>query len=228
MNDFNKKELISIGAQTQPVMHSVGVGDVYCAVCVHQNSRFNFTDSLTFASWIATEYALTTYPMDFKTMVDKILKSDLNKLATLKGTILPWEIRKSINIYIAAPDFDFVDSYFIDMVDESLKYHNFSPRRPIKENGQMKDDDSEIVKRNFFYKDMELLDECDMLIAVLLYNDPGTLVEIGIAAERKMPTYIYDPKNIARNCMLTNIPNLVSNDFDIIISEIFNAATKLK
>jgi len=225
--DFEKKELISVGSQTQPIVHSVGVGDVYCAVCLWQNTILNFEKSLSYASWIATEYALTTFPLDFKSMTSKILKIEGEKLIHAKGIILPWETRKNINIYIAAPDFDFVDTHHIELLDESLKYHNFMPRRPVQENGQMKDGDSQVIKRKFFYEDMKLLDECQILVAVLLYNDPGTLIEIGIAAERQMPTFVYDPKNIAQNCMLTQIPNLVSDDLDLIISEIFIAASKI-
>ena len=61
-----------------------------------------------------------------------------------------------------------------------------------------------------------------MLIAVLLYNDPGTLIEIGLAAQRGLPTLVYDPFNLAENCMLTELPTLVSNDMDVIMSKVFN------
>jgi nucleoside 2-deoxyribosyltransferase len=159
-------------------------------------------------------------------MAERIFKISGQELIALKGIQLPWENRKKINIYIAAPDFDFVDTSEIELLCKNLSYHNFTPRRPIKENGQMTDDDTEIERRTFFNKDMQLLDECHILIAVLLYNDPGTLIEIGVAAERKMPTFVYDPKNIAQNCMLTQIPNLVTSDLDAILSDVFSLASK--
>lgn len=58
----------------------------------------------------------------------------------------------------------------------------------------MGENDNKNQKLNFFNKDMELLKDCQILIAVLLFNDPGTLIEIGVAAERKLPTFVYDPK----------------------------------
>ena len=68
---------------------------------------------------------------------------------------------------------------------------------------------------------MKLLSECNIVIGVLLYNDPGTLVEIGIAAERNIPVLLYDPYNIAKNCMLTHTCSIVTNNMDEIISETF-------
>ena len=65
-----------------------------------------------------------------------------------------------------------------------------------------------------------------MLIAVLLYNDPGTLIEIGLAAQRGIPTLVYDPKKIADNCMLTELPTLVSSDLDEIIAKVFTEYSK--
>lgn len=141
--------------------------------------------------------------------------------------MLPWDVRKGINIYIAAPDFDFVDTKPIDFICQALEYHNFTPRRPIKENGQMSKEAGKAERQKLFQSDMALIDSCQMMLAVLLYNDPGTLIEIGVAAEKGMPVLVYDPYSIAENCMLTEIPNVVSTSADQIISELFKYASKL-
>ena len=75
--------------------------------------------------------------------------------------------------------------------------------------------------------DMTLLSKCNMLIAVLLYNDPGTLIEIGMAVQKGMPTLVYDPKGIADNCMLTECPTFVSSDLDAIMAKVFIEYSKL-
>ena len=77
-----------------------------------------------------------------------------------------------------------------------------------------------------FSKDMKLLDECDLLIAVILYDDPGTYIEIGLASQKRIPVIVYDPYERANNCMLTELPLLVSNDLDMIISKVFNVLSK--
>lgn len=225
--DLLKNETIHIGAQTRPITHSVGVGDVYDAVFVSQYHSITAKESLTLASWIAAEYATTTFPDDFKRNVRRVIKSNIDDLISLPGVILPWEKRNVINIYIAAPDFDFVDTRPIDQLFNSLKYHNFCPRRPVLENGQMEYNALKSRRQELFNKDMELLQDCSILIAVLLYDDPGTLIEIGLAAAKNIPTIVYDPYQKASNCMLTELPLLVSSDLDEIISEVFIQSTKL-
>lgn len=218
---FIDKKIIYAPSQTQPILHSVGVGDAYCATYVSYAHSESLHDRMALASWIALEYALTTYPDDFRTSVSRIISTKIDELVKLPGVVLPWEDRLSINIYIAAPDFDFVDKTHIDRLFNNLVYHNFSPKRPIQENGQMPANASKAERQTIFSNDMILLNQCDILIAVLVYNDPGTLIEIGIASAMGMPVIVYDPNNIADNCMLTELPQLVTNDLDMIISEVF-------
>ncbi len=224
--NFIENRIYQVSSQTKPIQHSVGVGDVFNAI-FEASIYNNIQKDLTFSSFVAMEYASTTFPVNFKNSVEQLLKTDIDDLVNLQGVILNWEKRKAINIYIAAPDFDFVNTRLIDKLEESLIYHNFSPRRPVKENGQMKEDDSIEQKREFYIKDHGILKDCKIVIAALLYNDPGTLVEIGIASERKIPVLLYDPYNIAKNCMLTNSCKIVTNNMDEIISEVFTISSEL-
>lgn len=218
-------ESYNIPSQTSSIQHSVGVGDVYDVVSV-TSPYDSFYDRLYFASWVAMEYAMTTFPDNFKKSVQGLLKTPIEHIKNMPGCVLPWEVRRKCHIYIAAPDFDFVDPTQIDMVCNSLLYHNFVPHRPIKENGQMPKDADKAKRMSLYSADMVLLDQCNMLLAVLLYNDPGTLIEIGLAAQRGIPTLVYDPNGIADNCMLTELPTLVSSDMDEIISRVFNEYSK--
>lgn len=226
--DFRSNEVASVPAQTQPITHSIGVGDVYNSTFVVQSAYRTLHEAMTYASWVATEYALTTFPDDFAKAALRTLACKAEDLISLGGVSLPWERRKNINIYIAAPDFDFIDVRPIDNLVASLSYHNFNPRRPIHENGQMEKKASITRRQELYAKDMALLAQCSVLVAVLLYNDPGTLIEIGLAAAKGMPTIVYDPYQIAENCMLTELPTLVSMDLDEVISEVFIQSCKLK
>lgn len=212
-------------SQTSPIAHSVGVGDVYDVVSISAPCD-NYKDQLVLASWVAMEYALTTFPDNFKNSVKSLLKTPIVDLKAQKGCILPWEVRQKCHVYIAAPDFSFVDTKQIDVLCDSLEYHHFVARRPIKENGQMSEGADKKERLGLFCADMSLLGECNMLIAILLYNDPGTLIEIGLAAQKGIPTLVYDPNKIADNCMLTELPTLVSSDLDEIIAKVFTEYSK--
>lgn len=225
--DFNFDRLINVPAQATTVSHSVGVGDAYSAVVAATSKVIDFEDRLTQAAWIATAYAKTTFPDDLKRDIGRVLNVPISSLRSLGGISLPWEVRHLINIYIAAPDFDHVDTREIDLLASSLKYHNFTPRRPILENGQMPLGAERHVRGKIFDDDMKLLGVCQVVIAVLLYNDPGTLIEIGLAAAQCKPVLVYDPHRIAGNCMLTELPDLVSDDLDEIMSTLFQLCSKI-
>ena len=224
--DVQSGKKYKISSQTSSIVHSVGVGDVYDAVSVSAQ-YLKFEDRLCLASWIAMLYAKTTFPDDFKHSVEGVLKIPMHKLNALEGCLLPWEQRTHCNIYIAAPDFDFLDTRPIETLCASLSYHNFVPRRPVKEIGQMSEEATKKERLRLFGGDMSILGECNMLIAVLLNNDPGTLIEIGIAGQRGIPTIVYDPYGIANNCMLTEWPTLLSPDLDEVIARVFDEYSKL-
>ncbi|MFA6483405.1 MAG: nucleoside 2-deoxyribosyltransferase [Bacteroidales bacterium] len=225
--NFSTTKCIKGFTQIQSITHSVGVGDVFDVAFIHSMNFRTEEESLTIASWISSEYASTTFPDDFREGVNRVLNSSIERLMKLKGISVPWEDRSKINIYIAAPDFDFLDTSEIESMCKDLEYHNFSPRRPIQEIGFMEKDASTSKRQELFCKDMQLLEGCSMLLAILLNNDPGTLIEIGIAAERRIPTLVYDPYGIANNCMLTQIPDLLSRDKDEILVEIFIKSDQL-
>ena len=219
-------QIYQIPSQTCTITHSVGVGDVYnCAAIVAPATKF--VEQLNFASWVSMHYARTTFCEDFKKAVMGVLKIPVTTLMEFEGGCqLPWEFRQRCNIYIAAPDFDFLDTKPIEVLSESLSYHNFVPRRPVKEVGQMAVDANKQERQRLYHGDMLILDECNMLLAVLLNNDPGTLIEVGMAVQRGLPTIVYDPYEIANNCMLTESPLLVSSDLDEIIAKVFSEYSK--
>ncbi|WP_422373692.1 nucleoside 2-deoxyribosyltransferase [Flagellimonas sp.] len=225
--DFENKKTYQIPSITQPIIHSVGVGDVFDTCFVAKYNDMGIEKAGYLASWVASEYAITTYPDNFKTGVAGVLKTKIEDIISMGGCFLPWEQRPLYSIYIAAPDFDYLDTSKIELLVESLLYHNFKPRRPIKENGQL-DHYDEKEKRSLTYsKDIALLKECKLLIAIYINDDPGTMIELGYAKSLGIPCLLYDPYSNAYNCMLTELPQLVSSDLDVIISEVFNIISKI-
>ncbi len=217
---------ICVGAQLRPVVHSVGVGDCFDVAYVARYHQQGVELALHYAAWVSSEYAVTTYPDDFRRGVQQALALQPETILELPGICLPWEQRKKSQIYIAAPDFDFVDTHPIEAIVGCLQYHNFSPRRPVKENGQMEANASPTQRQKLFNADMALLDACDMVLAVLLNNDPGTLIEIGLAYAWGKPVVVYDPYHQAQNLMLTQLPDLLSSDLDEIIAATFTILSR--
>lgn len=225
--EFTTNEILNIPSITQPIVHSVGVGDAYNVAFISKYKSIGVKEAGFLSSWLASEYASTTYVDDFKTSVENVLKIKLENLIGLGGCSLPWEKRKEHSIYIAAPDFDYMDKTQIELLVDSLEYHNFYPRRPILENGQLNVEDSEEVRARTYEMDIELLHKAKLLIAVYISDDPGTMIEIGYAKALGISCLVYDPYKKAENCILTHMPDLVTSDLDELMSEVFIKMSKL-
>lgn len=217
--------VIQVPAQARKVQHSVGVGDCFDAVFIALRHSYPDAAALGYASCIAAEYASTTDPDAFRDLAQAWLRVPADEIAELSGMVVPWEVRQKVQIYVAAPDFDHVDRRPIDAVAAALEYHNFKPRLPVREHGMMGENASEERRQTLCDADLRLLDECQLLVAVMLYDDPGTLIEIGIATERGIPVIVYDPYGRAENLMLTQVPFKVSADLDEVITAVFDRAS---
>ena len=219
-------EVSEVGAQVRPIQHSVGVGDCFDVAFATLRNQHPDAIALAYSSFIAAEYAATTFPEDFKAGVGRTMNIRPEAITEIEGVRLPWEARPAINVYIAAPDFDYVDRSPIIAVDSALRYHNFSPRRPVAEHGQATDSDSRGRRRDLFDRDMDLLDKCQILVAVLVENDPGTLIEIGLAKQQGKPVIVFDPFRHAKNLVLQQLPDLLTSSLDEAISGVFEVAAQ--
>lgn len=208
--------------------HSVGVGDCYDTVWVACRRTRPDAEALAYASLVASDYAATTYPDEFRGAASASVRLSAEEATQAVGVLLPWESRPGFPVYIAAPDFDFADRRPIDAAAAALRYHNFMPRLPVRENGQMGVGAGTARRAELLAADLALLDQCRLMVAVLTYNDPGTLIEVGLACERGMPVIVYDPGNRAENLVLTALPVLVTADLERVVSEVYRQVAKLK
>jgi nucleoside 2-deoxyribosyltransferase len=223
---FTSESVVQVDAHARRVEHSVGVGDCFDAVFIALRQTHGDRAALAYASYVAAEYGAVWDDDHFRRAARAAVAIPTAEMVEMRGLSLPWERRRGVQIYIAAPDFDGVDRRPLEWVLEALRYHNFTPRCPVRENGQVGVDATPGRRRDTFQKDMAILDECRMLLAVLLYDDPGTLIEIGIAAERGLPVLVYDPYRRATNLILTELPELVSSDLDEVLVNVFRVAAR--
>lgn len=221
--DFKEKASYEAPAYVGKTIHSVGVGDVYDIAYISEVGGDNIAYNMTLASWISALYAQTLQQEEFKRNTELIVLCTEDFLE-MEGIRVPWNKRSSYPIYMAAPDFDYINTEKLDILVNSLLYHNFKPRRPIKENGQANKEMDISEESVIFAKDMELLSECKLMIATLLYNDQGTLVEIGNYQANGKPIILYDPYMKLENMFLkyscTHYCNKMSQVIDAVFIEI--------
>ena len=203
-----------------PTMHSVGVGDVYNSIFISTLFETDVAKRMKLAALCSAKYAETMNYKKFKENA-QLVYANINEFKELVGIRLPWSERKRINIYLAAPDFPCIDTSILDRLNECLLYHNFSPRLPVRENGIASKAlryDNELT---IYRKDVALLDECSLLIAVLLYNDPGTLVELGMFKQAGKPTIVFDPFNYCENMFVRHTPDYICKSLADVIGAVY-------
>jgi nucleoside 2-deoxyribosyltransferase len=224
--DLRDNAMIPLHAQLGQTVNSVGVGDVFAAsFLVYADNGLEVAGCR--ATMAATAYSRTTYPDDFREMVHRYSKLDVADLRALGGTHLPWESRQSFDIYLAAPDFSYQDNPEIDRAIDSLAYHNFKVRRPVRENGELPQNSSFGMLRRIFHADVELLRRCSVVFAIPNSRDAGTLVEMGMAMSMGIPVITYDPRGDAGNTMVIAGSTVYSSSLDECLNTVFNEISKI-
>lgn len=203
-------------------LHSVGVGDVYDVFFICRGIEPNLEARMRLAAYCAGCYSRTMSFAEFDEIVEKVLDHS-GKITTLSGQFLPWDDRKRNNIYLAGPDFPDIDTQPLDTLCHSLKYQNFSPRLPIRENGLAGSSDPDIEDSYLYFLDYTLLQQCSLLIATLLHSDPGTFTEIGIFKQMGKPVILYDPHDLCTNMFVLHTVDYVCRDLDSVINSVFEA-----
>lgn len=225
--NFQSRSVEEIPASLGTTINSVGVGDVYTAVMAGFSTK-GWAEAAWRGCQAATAYSQTTYPDDLKRDLQRGFKLTLENLRALGGTILPWHARQQFSIYLAGPDFSYVEKPELDRAAESLAYHNFKVRRPVQENGELSRPASDADLLRTYQLDYQLLEECDAVFAVPLYRDPGTLVEIGMAIAMGKPVVTYDPRKENNNTMVVGGSVVYSSTLDDCLNGMFDAIAKLR
>jgi nucleoside 2-deoxyribosyltransferase len=201
-------------------LHSVGVGDCFDAAWVAASEEEALETRLKASSYIASLYAATFDHAAFVNDVHTAMNIR-DTILGLEGVRLPWEHRPAINIYLAAPDFPYVNTVPLHELDAAIRYHNFRARRPIQENGLATSETSVAQRRSIYSKDVELLEQCQLLIAVPLIDDPGTFAELGWFSKDGKPTILYDPARRISNAFVINAATSVCFTLTSVIDRVF-------
>jgi nucleoside 2-deoxyribosyltransferase len=208
-------------------VNSVGVGDVYSAVMVGLSDR-GWNEAAWRGCQAATAYSQSTFPDDIKLDVSRAFNLPLETLQALGGIALPWHERRDYSIYLAGPDFSYVEKEELDRAADSLSYHNFNVQRPVQINGELKRPANADDLRRTYALDRDLLERCDLVFAVPLGRDPGTLVEIGLALGIGKPVITYDPRRENGNTMVIGGSEIYSDDLDTCLNGTFSAISTMR
>lgn len=225
--DLETSQVHRIPATLGATVNSVGVGDAFTAV-FSALRRNGLLEASLRGMQVATRYAQTTYPDDMRRDISRDFKLSVGDVRGLSGTSLTWHERPEFQIYLAAPDFSYVDKPEVDQAVAALKYHNFLVRRPVQENGEAELDTTQVDLYQFYSQDISLLNKCSAVFAVPLYRDPGTLIEVGMAIALGIPVITFDPREENNNTMCICGSTVYSSDLDECLNGMFDVLSKAR
>lgn len=180
---------------------SIGSGDVFAAVFAHfwASKRTNCFESARLAS-LGTAYYCETkrlpIPANFDTIFDPApleRKNDFPKTSKM--------------VYLAGPFFTMAERWLIEESRRYLLEQHFEVFSPIHDVGR--GSANEVVP-----KDIEALNKCDLVFAVLDGLDAGTLFEIGYARSLNKPVIVFVQNESSENLKMLEGTNCeIVDDF---------------
>ena len=223
--NFTDKNWTISPAFLTSTVHSVGVGDCFNSVFITLLfEKLTIYTALKLSSYVASQYAST---FSFEIFLNNVYDiRNMDSIKEYRASFLPWTERTKTEIYIAGPDFPYLDTSVFEKLEECLEYHNFSPHRPIQENGLASEAKSSTERLGMFMKDVELLEKSEVVIAVIINDDPGTYTEIGWAAKANKPIILFDPFHRATNLFLTNSVKYICFTLNEVIDTLFIVVSK--
>ncbi|MCZ1075605.1 PfkB family carbohydrate kinase [Rhodococcus sp. A5(2022)] len=160
----------TVGACVTESVFPIGSGDVYASAFAWAwgVEGADPVEAATIASNAAAQWCETrNYPIPMD-----VLKGRVTRDVVPPGG--------SGVVYLAGPFFNLQQRWMVDVVKDALSPRVWSPSHEVGPGGL------EVAK-----KDLEGLEHCDSILALLDDNDPGTVFEAGYATKMGIPVVIY-------------------------------------
>ncbi len=140
-------------------------------------------------------------PNDFDSILDKY-----------EEKLFPPDVSKKV--YLAGPFFCLSELWLVNQAFCSLRALGFDVWSPSREAGILPKNASQSQIENVVNKDLEGLEICDVVFAILDGNDPGTIFEIGYAVKKNIPVICYAPNSSQKDItMMIGSNCVIKHDF---------------
>lgn len=198
-------------------IHSVGVGDVFNAILISQETVDK--DTLDLCSKAAALYATTMSQNDFESSFAKLMGGGID---LIPYPISNYEERSEFLIYLAAPDFpNSITKIIANNIESKLQHHNFKLFRPIVSNGLIDNSTSNSDQKIIYMKDKEAIYKAKLCIAILDEDDTGTAAEIGMFKAIGKPVLGYSTRKRFLNNFLLESLSIYTTDLKQLIEYVY-------
>lgn len=127
---------------------------------------------------------------------------------------------KEVIAYLAGPFFCEQETNWVNYVKRMLELRNIKILSPLHSNGIVKLDSDYTERKKIFNQDINLLDNANIVIALLDHDDPGTCFEIGYAFKNNIPVIGYKTASGHLNNMLYCGCKKIVHTIDELVEEV--------
>ncbi len=171
---------------------AIGTGDIYSAAfaALWSERALDPVDAARLASAAVAFHAehpgALPLPPELQEYADSLTPCDETSVSS-EGT----PIRSPDRVYLAGPFFDLPQKWLINEVYHSLKSMGLEVWSPSAEAGILAEKSSRTQIERVVNRDLEGLESCGSVFAILCEQDPGTLFEVGYAVKHGMGVTAY-------------------------------------
>ncbi|BFH60493.1 PfkB family carbohydrate kinase [Paenibacillus azoreducens] len=189
-------KIIEVPAYKSNVICTLGSGDAFGGALA---ATFLETGDIEYSVQIANCVAANFIEnLDIETVIDKAgVEKDIHLREKFVVDHVP-----SRKIYLAGPFFSDQEIQWVKHVSDRLENAKFTVLSPSRENGFISKSMSFEQREKIFQLDIELLNSCDIVVALLDHDDAGTCFEIGYAFEKGIPVYGFKTSQTDLNNMI--------------------------
>ncbi|MFF2089895.1 PfkB family carbohydrate kinase [Paenibacillus sp. NPDC058174] len=174
---------LELPAYKSKAVCTLGSGDVFggtLAVTFLRSRDIEY--SVRIANCVAANFIES---MTVETVIDKSgVEKDLYQREMF---VLDENLPKKV--YLAGPFFNKQEIYWVIHISERLKNAQFTVLSPLHENGVINADTSFEQRKKVFQADIDLINDADVVVALIDQDDTGTCFEMGYAFKKGVPVY---------------------------------------
>lgn len=205
-------EVKTIPVYPTQYVRNIGSGDIFSAIFAaywaeQKEAPFEAAKRASLATAFYSSQASLPIPQSPQEAID----TDLSEVCPLESSDRP-------KIYLAGPFFTIGQFYLIEEFYHALQDLKVDVFSPFHDVGRVS---SSVSSEEIAKRDLQGLDDSDLMIALLDDDDPGTYFEIGYAREKGIPVVAYQCNpDQSQNAMIEGTDCQIFGD---VTSTIFNA-----
>ncbi|KTE91833.1 PfkB family carbohydrate kinase [Desulfitobacterium hafniense] len=217
---FKKGILVEeIPAFRSLVLCSLGSGDVFGGVLA---TTFLETQDLKFSADLASCVA-ANFIENFE--VETVIPKKAARIDVMQRERISW-LSSNLQVYLAGPFFSDQELFWVNQVCDILESAGIRVLSPSRENGVIGQYENWEQRKTIFEQDLVLLENADLVVAILDHDDPGTCFEMGYAYNKKIPIIGLKTSISPLNNMITFGCNKICTSIEQLMSEVYSYGKK--